>query len=254
MDVVQAAFSAGASGYVVKVDAGSELPNAVKAVLQGGRYVGSRFAGHSFTPALDLRTPGGTQGDRIFRPVKPQDQEILCRHEAGFYSDDLGFLDDVTQFIGTALKAGNPVITVVTEAHRSSLLPGFRARGLDISAEIEEGRYISLDAAEALSTFMINDLPDPGRFLTLFRNLIETAAQVVKGEQARVAFFGEGAPLLWAEGNAETAIRVEELSHQLAETYDVDILCGYSLGSVQGGMDSRIFQRICAEHSAVHSR
>jgi hypothetical protein len=34
----------------------------------------------------------------------------------------------------------------------------------------------------------------------------------------------------------------------------VDILCGYSVGSFQGGIDSPIFQQICAAHSAVHSR
>ena len=234
------------------MDAGSELLNAVKAVLQGERYVGRRFAGHGFTQAH--RIPGSTEDDKIVRAVQPQEKEIVCWHEAGFYSDDLGFLDDVTQFIGTALKTGGAAIAVVTEAHRSSLLPRFRARGLDIAAAIEAGRYISVDAAEALSTFIINDLLDPSRYLKLFGNLIETAAQVVKGEQARVAVFGEGAPLLWAQGNAEAAIQVEQLSHQLAKTYDVDILCGYSLGSVQGGMDSQIFQRICAAHSAVHSR
>ena len=47
---------------------------------------------------------------------------------------------------------------------------------------------------------------------------------------------------------------VEHLWNEIAKTYDVDILCGYPLGSFQGGMDSHIFQRICAEHSAVHSR
>jgi hypothetical protein len=65
---------------------------------------------------------------------------------------------------------------------------------------------------------------------------------------------GEMCHLLWAQGNAEAAIQVEKLGNQLAKTYDVDILCGYSLGSVQGGMDSRVFERICAEHSAVYSR
>jgi hypothetical protein len=52
--------------------------------------------------------------------------------------------------------------------------------------------------------------------------------------------------LLWAQVNAEPAIQVEKLGNQLVRTYDVDILCGYSLSSVQGGMDSRVFERICA--------
>ena len=163
-------------------------------------------------------------------------------------------LDDLTQFIGAALKAGNAAIVVATESHRDSLLPRLQAHGLDIGAAIEQGRYISLDAADALSTFMLNGMPDPVRFLKLFGNLIATAAKAAKGEQARVAVFGEMCHLLWAQGNAEAAIQVEKLGNQLAKTYDVDILCGYSLGSVQGGMDSHIFQRICAEHSAVHSR
>ena len=112
----------------------------------------------------------------------------------------------------------------------------------------------SLDAADTLSTFMLNGMPDPVRFLKLFGNLIVTAPKAAKGDQARVAIFGEMCHLLWAQGNAEAAIQVEKLGNQLVKTYDVDILCGYSLGSVQGGMDSHIFQRICAEHSAVHSR
>ena len=63
---------------------------------------------------------------------------------------------------------------------------------------IEQGRYISLDAADALSTFMINGMPDPVRFLKVFGDLIATAAEAAKGKQARVAVFGECVHLLWA--------------------------------------------------------
>jgi len=49
VDVVQKAFSTGAMGYVVKMDAGRELLTAVNAVLRGEKFVGSRFAGHNFT-------------------------------------------------------------------------------------------------------------------------------------------------------------------------------------------------------------
>ena len=78
---------------------------------------------------------------------------------------------------------------------------------MDIAAAIEQGGYISMDAADALSTFMINGMPDPDRFLNLFGNLIVTAAERCEGEQARVAVFGEGVHLLWAQGNAEASIR-----------------------------------------------
>jgi len=59
IDMVQAVFSAGASGYLVKIDVGSELLPAVKAILNGERFVGLRFAGHDFTGPSDARTPEG---------------------------------------------------------------------------------------------------------------------------------------------------------------------------------------------------
>jgi DNA-binding NarL/FixJ family response regulator len=46
-EVVQTAFSEGAKGYVVKVDAGRELLRAVKAILGGDLFVGVRFSGLS---------------------------------------------------------------------------------------------------------------------------------------------------------------------------------------------------------------
>lgn len=54
-DVVQEALRAGARGYVVKTDAGSELVEAVSTVLRGDQFVGNRFAGHDFVGASDAR-------------------------------------------------------------------------------------------------------------------------------------------------------------------------------------------------------
>jgi DNA-binding NarL/FixJ family response regulator len=252
VDIVQAAFSAGASGYVVKVDAASELLTAIDVVLRGEQFVGSRFAGHDFTEGSDARASEGDPSARNFASLQ-QKVEIHC-HEAGFYSDDRYLLGKLTQFVGDALRAGNAAIVVATETHRDSLLPRLEAYGVDIAATIEQGRYIALDAADALQTFMLRDVPDPVRFLKVLGNLISTAARAVKGKQARVAIFGEMCHLLWAQGNAEAAIQVEELGNLLARTYDIDILCGYSLSNVLGGMDRQIFQRICAAHSAFHSR
>lgn len=44
-EVVQAALSNGASGYVLKADIGSELLPAIKAVLRGGKFVSSGIKG-----------------------------------------------------------------------------------------------------------------------------------------------------------------------------------------------------------------
>ena len=252
-DVVGEALAMGAGGYVVKADAGGELLEAVDAVLRGGQFVGRRFSGHDFVGASDARA---SQEFRTSGPLVPlqRNTEITHRHEVRFYSDDECFLDSFTRFIGGALNSGNAVIVVTTESHGDSLLLRLQAHGLDIGAAIEQGRYISLDAAETISTFMVNDLPDPGKFLKVTGDLIAEAAKAVKAEHARVAACGECAPLLWAQGKGEAAIRLEHLWDQIAKSHGLDVLCAYPLGSFQGSVGSYIFDKICAEHSAVNSR
>ena len=131
------------------------------------------------------------------------------------------------------------------------LLPRLQSYGLAVDAVIEQGRYIALDAAETLSTVIVNDRLDSARFLELAGYLITSAAKAAPGEYPRVSLCGECDPPLWTLGNGEAAIRVEQLWNEVIEKYDVDILCGYSVGGLQGVMNNHIIQRICAEHSAV---
>jgi hypothetical protein len=142
-------------------------------------------------------------------------------------------------------------LVVATESHRHSLLPRLLAYGSDIGAAIERGRYMALDAAQTLSALLLNGVPDPVRFFKFLGGGIVTAAEAVKGEQGRVAIFGQCVQLLWAQGNAEAAIQLEKLGNQLAKTCDVDILGGYS--SFRGRMNN-ISSDGSEEHSAVRSQ
>jgi len=234
-EIAETALLTGASGYMLKSVAATELLAAVSAVLQGKRFVSASLGGELTNERVLDSSP------------RPQ------RHSAGFYSDDWHLLDDLTQFIGTALNAGNAAICVVTESHGQKLLPRLQACGVNISAAMEQGRFIALDAATAVSTFMHNDLPDRARFLAVADNLITTAARSTSGRHpGRVALCGECDPPLWRLGSGEPAIRLEQLWNEIAARYDVDILCAYSLRS-HGLMDSQLFARICSEHSAVHT-
>jgi CheY-like chemotaxis protein len=170
-DVVQEALAAGACGYVIKTDARSELLTAIDVVLRGEQFLGRRFSSHDFTRATNFAPRQGVRS--VFAPLE-QNMQIISRHEAGFYSDDRCFLDDITQFIGAALKAGNAAIVAATESHRDSLLLRLQELDLDIDDAVEQGRYIALDAADTLLTFMLRGMPDPVRFLKLLGELTST--------------------------------------------------------------------------------
>jgi DNA-binding NarL/FixJ family response regulator len=252
-DIVGEALSIGANGYVLKSDAAGELLRAVNAVLEGKRYVSGSLARSDDNGPLNQHSSDHPYSDNVVRFAHTQKTEITRQHEVGFFSGDRQFLDHVTRFVAGALKAGNAAIVVATESHRESLRSQLEAEGLDMGALIERGRYIPLDAADTLSAFMVNGMPDPVRFLELLGDLIVTATEAASGENPRVSVFGECVHLLWAQGNTEAAIQMEKLGNKLVKIHDVQILCGYSLGSVASGIDSHTFERICAEHSAVHS-
>ena len=241
----------GADGCVVKSDATSELLPAVRAVLEGKPFVSPRLDGRGLTDRNE-RPASNHLRRKVGTSLLPNGEP--AHHEVGLYSDDRHLLDAVTQFIGAALEAGNAAVVVATESHRNSLLRRLQALGFDIHAAIREDRYIALDAAEALSTFMLNGVFDSARFVELWSNLLDSIPRTVEGRQAHVAVFGECVDLLCALGSAEAAIQDEKLCNELVKRYDVSILCGYSRTSFPTETDSHIFQRICAEHSAVYSR
>jgi len=232
-DVVRAALSTGALGYVHKTDVQRDLLPAIEAVLQGKQFVSSSIKGYKPAHVLATKAPH--------------------RHEVLFYPDDAVFLDSCTRFIAAALDAGNVAAVVATESHRDSLFQKLKAEGLDVDAEIKHGRYISLEVAKTLSTFMVNDMPDWERFFEVVGGLVSGAAKAGKGEHSRVAMWGECGPLLWAEGKVDAAIRLEQLLNWLATIYEFDVLCAYALSSFHGEEHGHIFQSICTEHSAAYS-
>ena len=251
-DIAREALQTGALGYVVKSDAARDLLPAVEAVLEGRRFI-SRSLGNIdlADPLLENMIDSGHAD--VVSNYAAQNVRHQSRHEVGFYLNDESFLDDLTGFVVAAIRAGNVAVVVATESHREKLFPRLQLQRIDLVAAIEQHRYLALDAAATLSTAMVNDRLDRERFLGAAGDLIVNAGKAAQGEQPRVAICGECDPPLWAIAG-EAAIQVEQLWNEIAKKYDVDILCAYSLGSVQHRIDDDLFQRICAEHSAVHSR
>src|SRR5262249_41970236 len=148
-------------------------------------------------------------------------------HEVEFYADDAGFVDGFARFIEAALKAGQAVIVIATESHHATLRQRLTADGLNMALKIEEGVYIPVDVADALSTFMVNDSLDPVLLRRLAGDLIMKAARGAKEEHCRVAVCGEGVHVLLAAGNVDATINLERIWDEIARQSEVDLLCGY---------------------------
>jgi DNA-binding NarL/FixJ family response regulator len=236
IEIVEAALQAGALGYLLKSD-GAELPIAVETVLQGKQFLSASLAGRSSSSHVNVPATANTHS-----------------HEVEFYADDASLIEGYACFIESVLKSGNAVIVAVTDSHRASLLPRLDADGVDVAAAIEQGSYIPLDAVDAMSRLTVNGMPDSVRCREMIGDLVMGAVNGVKGNHGRVAVCGEIAPALLSKGNVEGAIKLEHLWDEITRSYGVHTLCGYLSSAFRDKESSQVFERMCAEHSAVHGR
>ena len=235
-DIAAEALNIGAGGYLVKSDAASELLPAIKAVLEGKQFISSSLTGC------------------LSAPLNDQAAAVTHCHEVAFYPDDVSVVDGYARFIEYGLSAGNAVIVVVTESRRARLIPKLQAYGVNVAAAIEQGSYIPLDAADAMATLTVNDMPDTVRCLRMIGDIVTRAAKGVNREDARVTVCGEIAPTMLSHGNVEGAIQLEHLWDEITREYGVHTHCGYIWSTSIKKESNAILERICAEHSAVCGR
>jgi PAS domain S-box-containing protein len=172
-------------------------------------------------------------------------------HVVQFYQNDKFLVDAVSGFVGSALAAGDSTVLIATAAHREGVEQVLRKRGLDIGQAARQGRFKELDATETLAQFMVGDLPDGDRFRKVIGATLAQAGASVAGERRRIAAFGEMVNILWATGNYEGALRLEQMWNQLAREHSFSLLCAYPISGFNSAKHTDGFLKICAEHSAV---
>lgn len=169
-------------------------------------------------------------------------------HVVQFYENDAVIVDAVARFIGAGLGAGDAAVVIATTAHRSGLEGRLRERGFDPGVAREQGHYVSLDAAETLSKFMVDGWPDEARFADVVGGVI---ARTTGSHHLRARAYGEMVALLWRDGKREAAVHLERLWNNLAHKLPFSLLCAYPLADFRNEADSAMFLKVCQEHSDV---
>ena len=185
----------------------------------------------------------------VFETAPPAGWDAMGEsdHFVQFYETDEFILDSLGGFVGAGLGAGDACLVVATEAHRGGLDERLRARGLDVDHARARGQYVALDAAETLSRFMAGGSPDPDRFVETVGGIVARAAEGGR----RVRIYGEMVALLWAEGNRDGALRLEELWNRLQQARPFTLFCAYPMDGFGGDALAEPMRGVCAGHSRV---
>ncbi len=172
-------------------------------------------------------------------------------HSVQFYAEDAFLLDSLTRSVSTGLSAGDATIVIATQAHHAGLLQRLNVRGVNVADAVQQGRYLPLDAREALMQCRHGERLDRARFLEFMSEVLQRVISVDDGEAPRVNIFGEIVALLWAERRGEEAIELEEAWNELGQRYPFHLWCAYPISGFGRAEDRDAFARICSAHSHV---
>jgi len=169
-----------------------------------------------------------------------------CEHFVQIYEADEVFLDTLAGFISGGLSEGHAAVVIATPVHRHELDKRLTVMGLDVVSARLQDQFISIDAEETLSKFMVNGWPDEKLFAKVVADILERAAR----NGRRVRAFGEMVALMWAQGHSAATVRLEHLWHRQCNENSFALFCAYpKIGFTEAASES--IARICAAHSKV---
>jgi signal transduction histidine kinase len=176
---------------------------------------------------------------------------VPSSHSVQFYDDDAAFLESLAEFVGSALGSGGACLVIATRSHRDSVAERLKGWGVDLSVSTRTGRYLCADAEGMLARFMADGWPDEERFFSAIEPMLLQARMGSHHKPGPLVAFGEMVALLWAEGNCEGAIRLEELWNELLRRHSFSLRCAYPMGCFGQSTQEEFFRRVCDTHDHV---
>lgn len=169
-------------------------------------------------------------------------------HSVHIYDDDSALISRLCGIVSSGLRVGDSAVIVATPEHRIQLVTELRSSGVPVRDLAREGRFMMVDAREALSTFMINGMPDPELFACSIGAILEDARRKSQNQRRGLTVYGEMVAVLWEQGNKEGALRLEELWNDVLNQRAFHLHCAYPRSGfvLEGDSD-----RVCSAHSHV---
>jgi MEDS: MEthanogen/methylotroph, DcmR Sensory domain len=168
------------------------------------------------------------------------------RHFVQFYDDDSSLVGAVGTFLTLGLGTRDAAIAIAAPDHRAAIEKVVSAAGVDLAASQARGEYLPLDAEEALSSFMVDGMPDAAKF----NDSIGSVVAKLAGGRRNVRIFGEMVAILWDRGNIAAAIALEELWNSLSRDIPFKLFCAYPTSTFDRS-DLPQLERVCGEHTQV---
>ena len=170
-----------------------------------------------------------------------------CDHILQIYENDESIVAALSQFIISGFETNESVVIVATDEHLATLDTLLLLKGYDLQELKNKNRYLTFEANDLLSKFMVAGWPDEELF---FKAVTEIIKRVKNNNKVRV--YGEMVAILWAQGHSGATVRLEHLWTKLCRQEEFMLFCAYpKIGFTQDITAS--INHICSAHNKMIS-
>jgi KaiC/GvpD/RAD55 family RecA-like ATPase len=145
------------------------------------------------------------------------------------------------------LARGDSAVAIATEDHRQALRSSLASTSVDPESLEVQGQLLLLDAAETLDAMSGKRMIEQDKFEATVGATIDQLAARSRTGQVRV--YGEIVDLLWQNGDAVAAVRLESLWNALGKTKRFSLMCGYLTDGL--ARSPAADQRVRLQHSGI---
>jgi hypothetical protein len=169
-------------------------------------------------------------------------------HLAQFYGADPGVLvENVAAFIDEGLERGEPALVIATPGHTDAILSALRTSRP--RRDRRSRKLVFLDAQATLDQFMCDGRPDWRRFEQVVGGTIRGLRHMKP--RAALRAYGEMVGLLWAAGQVDAAVQLENFWNLLLSQDEFKLFCGYPVDVFADEFNvARVHDLLCA-HTQV---
>lgn len=173
--------------------------------------------------------------------------DVDLHHLVQIYDEPAELVTCVAPYLAVALRHGEAAVVVATPEHRALFAEALAERDVDVALARAEGRIVELDAAQTLASFSPDGQADP----LLFGAHVGELVRDLRARFGHVSAYGEMVALLWAEGRAAEAVRLEELWNELGRQQQFRLYCAYASAVFDGGGTPQDVAGVFAAHTDV---
>ncbi len=169
------------------------------------------------------------------------------RHVVQFYDRDEELAENAGSYLAGAIADGGAAIIVATPVRCAAFEARLAAGGVDVGVARRDGSLVFLDATRVAQRLSQGGRVDLAAFGTQFRPAILAAGEA----PGPVRIYGEAVALLWAAGQVNAALELEELWNQLGREIPFSLFCGYPRHLVESSQHHGAVAEVCRLHTAV---